>query len=405
MQPVQHGLHDDHRAVHDQAEVQCAEAHQVAAHAEQVHHDHGEEHGQRDHRGHHQPGAQVGQEEHQDQHHDQRAFQQVRLHRVDGVVHHLGAVQEGLDGHALGQGLLDRGDALLHMLDHLAGVRALQHHHHRTGRFAFIVVGHGTVAGRSAQAHFGHIVQQNRRMVRQHLHLDGADGLHVGDEALGADEEHRWSCFDVRPAGVGVVAGHGIEDIRDGDAHGAQSFGVHGDLILLQFAAEAAHVGHTFGADQLAPHDPVLDGAQFRRVVLAFVAGLGLHHVLEDLAEAAGNGPQFRLSQGLRNGDLRQTFGDLLACPVHIGGVVEHDGDEREPEAAEAALLDDPRHVARGLLDGEGDQALDVTRPQGRAHGDHLHLVVGDVGYGVDRQLGDVVGAKADKPEHQRALR
>ena len=153
---------------------------------------------------------------------------------------------------------------------------------------------------------------------------------------------------------------------------------------------------------QLAPHDPVLDGAQFRRVVLALVAGLGLHHVLEDLAEAAGNRAQFRLSQGLRYGDLRQSFGDLLARPVHVGGVVEHDGDEREPEAAEAALLDDAGHVARGLLDGEGDQALDVAGAQRGAHGDHLHLVVGDVGHGVDRQLGDVVGAKADEAEDQK---
>ena len=67
-----------------------------------------------------------------------------------------------------------------------------------------------------------------------------------------------------------------------------------------------------------------------------------------------------------------------------------------------AALLDDAGNVARTLFDGEGDQSFDVAGTECGAYGDHLHLVVGDVGHGIDGEARDLVGTEADEPEHEQ---
>ncbi len=59
MQVVQGGLHDDHGAVHDQSEIDGTKRHQIAADAEGVHEDDGEEHAQWDHRGHDEARAPI----------------------------------------------------------------------------------------------------------------------------------------------------------------------------------------------------------------------------------------------------------------------------------------------------------------------------------------------------------
>ena len=52
---VHHAFHDDDRTVHNQPEVDGAQTHQVARHAEQIHHRDGKQHGQRYHGGYDKP--------------------------------------------------------------------------------------------------------------------------------------------------------------------------------------------------------------------------------------------------------------------------------------------------------------------------------------------------------------
>ncbi len=91
---------DDHRTVDDQAEIQCAEAHQVGGdagfhHAEQRRH-----HGQRDHRCGDQRSAEIAQQQEQYGDHQQCAFEQVFLHCDDGFIHQRGAVIDRFYLHA-----------------------------------------------------------------------------------------------------------------------------------------------------------------------------------------------------------------------------------------------------------------------------------------------------------------
>ncbi len=48
-QLVNGGFYDDHGAIHDQSEIDSAQAHQVAAYTKEVHQRNGKEHGQRYH--------------------------------------------------------------------------------------------------------------------------------------------------------------------------------------------------------------------------------------------------------------------------------------------------------------------------------------------------------------------
>ena len=221
VQPVHNGFHDNHGPVHDQPEVDGAQTEQVARHPEHAHQADGKQHGQRNDRGHHQPGPPVAQEQHQHQNHNQRALGQVLGHRADGPAHQLGAVQVHVDDDALGQGFLDRRHARLHGLNHLVGVGTLEHEHHPAGHFAGPVARHGPVADSGAQAHVGHVAYQHGQAGGGAAHHDVAQVGGRGGQALGADEVGLRVHVEVGPAGVLVVARHGLVHLVHGHVQGA----------------------------------------------------------------------------------------------------------------------------------------------------------------------------------------
>ena len=110
-----HAVFDDvDGAIDDDAEVERAQAQQVAAHAALNHPGDGEQHRERDDAGGDHRRTNVAEEHEQDQDHQQRANQQVVLHGRDGRVHQLRAVVDGLRHHAGRQGAVDLGHAVGH---------------------------------------------------------------------------------------------------------------------------------------------------------------------------------------------------------------------------------------------------------------------------------------------------
>ena len=76
-EPAQAVLDDDHRAIDDQAEVERAQAHEVAGHAAAHHAGDGHQHRQRNHGGGDQRRAEIPEQQEQHDDHQQRAFDQV----------------------------------------------------------------------------------------------------------------------------------------------------------------------------------------------------------------------------------------------------------------------------------------------------------------------------------------
>src|SRR5690606_7661236 len=95
----------------------------------------------------------------------------------------------------------------------------------------------------------------------------------------------------------------------------------------------------------------------------------------------------WRSTRGKTLARLNEPLGDELPRAKEISALLEHDRHRREPEARHAADLLDAGETAHRSLDRERDGALDVDRTERRHSRQHLHLDVGDVGYGVDRQL------------------
>ena len=206
-----HGFHDNHGPVHDEAEVERAQAHQVGRHAEGLHHAQREEHAERNHAGHHQPGPPVAEQQQQHHHHDDAALDQVVHHRLDGLVDELGAVQKRRDDQSFGQGLLNLRHALFHAFDGGLGAGPLEHEHHAAHGFAPAVARHGSVAHGVAEARGGHVAHQQRGVGGGLLDDDFAQVLQRGGPALAPDEKGVGAALEVGPAGVGVVVLHGGE--------------------------------------------------------------------------------------------------------------------------------------------------------------------------------------------------
>ena len=80
------------------------------------------------------------------------------------------------------------------------------------------------------------------------------------------------------------------------------------------------------------------------------------------------------------------TFGQLAGA-LGQDPVLEDDGDHGEAELGEGPHLGGPRGSHEGGLDGVGDPLLDLDRGETGGLGDHHHLVVGQVGEGLHREI------------------
>ena len=402
MQAVHDALHDDHGPVHDQAEVDGPQAHQVGRDAQYVHHGHGKEHGQGNDGGHDQAGPPVAQQQYQNEDHDQPALDEVLLYRTDGRAHEFVAHQVGLDAYALGQGGLNLDHPLPHPFGDRGGVGPPQHHD-PAAHGLLPVADQGAVAGGRAVTYLGHVLDQDRHACA-HVDHQLTDVLQVLQDAVGADVVDQGVLFDVGPAGILVVVLQHREQVGNGHAHGLEQVGVYGHLVLLEVAAHGVDLHHPLDAGKLAADDPVLNGAQLHGAVAVFVALLGHHHVLVNFPQPGGDGGHLGGTEFAGNGvfGLTQVLADELAGKVDVHVFREDHGHYREAEEGDGADLDDVLQVLQGQLDGRGDEALHLLGGQGGRGGDDLYLIVGDVGYGIDGKLAQGIDAPGNEAQDEQ---
>ena len=127
-----------------------------------------------------------------------------------------------------------------------------------------------------------------------------------------------------------------------------------------------------------------------------------MHHVLVHLAQAGAQRREVgRLhAVGHVAPDELQALGHQLAGEVGVEGIVEHHRHLADAEARDAAQLMHLGQVAQGLLDGVAHELLHLQGGQGGCDGDHLHLVVGDVGHRVHGQAHHGAHPEGDQQQH-----
>ena len=246
MQLVQHGFDYDDRSVHNQSEIQCPQAHQVTAHAKQIHHNDGKQHRQRYDGGNQKSCPEISEEQDQYKDHDQGSFGKVGLNGADGIVDHLGTVEKRFNDHTFGQCFLDNGNAFFHIFDNFGTIGSLEHHHHRTGHLPLIVVGHSSIACGIARFHFGNIFQQYRNTILRSRDRNVFYIYFIIDQSFATDIKHGRAFFDISTSGILVVIFQCREYVTDAEVQRLQFVGIDRNFILFQLTSEAADFGNTF---------------------------------------------------------------------------------------------------------------------------------------------------------------
>ena len=287
-------FHDDDGAIHDQAEVQRAEAHEVAADPVFHHAGDREEHRQRDDECSDERGAEIAQQREQNHDDEHRALEQVFLHGADRGVDEIGAVVKGARHHAFGQGAIDFRHLGVDAFGDGAAVFADEHEYRAEHDF-LAVFSRGAGAKFRTQAHIGHVMDVDRLTVAM-AHHDVADVLEAADLAGRPNEILFAEAFDVTRAYVRVVAGECGHHIVQRQVVGEQFVRLWRDVELFHVTTNGVDLDDAGQVAQLWFHDPILRSAQIHRGVCA-AAGfwyarfrLDSEHV--NFAKAGGDWPE-----------------------------------------------------------------------------------------------------------------
>ena len=381
-------LHDDHRAVDDEAEVQRPQAHQIPRDAGLQHAGRGHQHHQRDDCGGDQRRAQVAEQQEQHDDDQKRAFGERFRHRADGAVHQRRAVVDRPQDHAVRQGAANRFDTRIHRLRDLATVGADQHEH-RAQHDLLAVLGGGTGAQLLALLHGRDVGNaDDPRAARRDHHRTDRRG--IAELSRHAHQHLLAALLDVAGADVGVAALQRIDQVIETEVECDQPGQIGSDLHLPGIAADRVDLDDSRHRAELRLDHPVLQGAQVgwrpRLSVLPLRSGLGFDGVHVDLAQAGGDWPHRGLEAGRQlAAHLLQAFGDLLSGPVDVGAVLEHDGHLRKPIARQRARVVELRNAGKRRFHWKRHALLGLEWRVARRFGVDLHLHVGDVRHRVDR--------------------
>src|SRR2546426_715504 len=182
-------------------------------------------------------------------------------------------------------------DLLLHSVDHVHRADTVTGHDHATHSFLGALHQRGRTEG-VADLYLSHLLHEDRHAI---LGADD-DVLHVAyvlDETKTAHHRPRTACLHHVAADVAIASHDRVHDGRERNPVRPQAVGVDVDLILLDGAADAGHLGDSGHGVELIADEPVLEGAQFpQRGALALDGGP------EDVAHAAGVGAKRRHHAG-----------------------------------------------------------------------------------------------------------
>ena len=210
------------------------------------------------------------------------------------------------------------------------GIGALEHHSNAAHTFSLAVDGHGAEALGRPEAYAANVADVHGHAATVGHH-DAADVLGALYHTLRPYIIGTALLLNITGTCVLVVAAQRLEHVANGELHGGKHFGVDGYFILLEIAAETVDLHNARYACKAAAHYPILNGAQFHDVVLAFVFIVDTQYVLVDFAQARSDGHHFGRAQFLRylGRDILNLFVDELAGLQRGHALLEHDRDER----------------------------------------------------------------------------
>ncbi len=234
-------LHDDHRAIDDQTEIQRAKTHQIAGHATTHHAGEREQHRQRNHSSRDQRCAHIAQQQEQHHDHQQRAFDQVLGDGDDGPVHQRGAVVHRHRLHTGRQAGVGHFQPLRSGLRHGATIGTDEHEDRAEHHFA-PVLGGGAGAQLAPLANLRHIAHADRHAGApiQHNRADLRDVVHLPRHP---HQKLLAVTFDIACADVAVVGLDRSGNVVQGKSQRDQARRIGRDMDLPRIPADGVDLG------------------------------------------------------------------------------------------------------------------------------------------------------------------
>ena len=205
--------HHDRR-IHQDADGdgQPPERHEVGGDTEELHHDEGKQHRQRQDQRHGERRAQVAEQHDQHQHHQHHRLAKSHFHREHRGVNEITAIIVRFYDDTLRKGGCEAGELLFDGFDHRATVRADTQQHQTGHDVALAVGGHPAVAHQCSLAHAGHVADAHGHAAARH-HRDAADVVSIAQLAQRAHQQHAVLAVDAVAAGVAIVSLDGVLEI------------------------------------------------------------------------------------------------------------------------------------------------------------------------------------------------
>ena len=247
-----HNVFDEHDCAFDEhAEVESADRQQVCRNMAQVEANGGKKQRERNGRGHDQRAANVAEEQEKNERDKNHSFRKVVQHGVRRVVHELAAIDEGYDVHTRRKNVVLSSSTFRWMSSSAASAAAPL----RSSTMPETTSSLSTILPFSlwmARANWPRRIFGPCCDDRDILDADGRavlarddgllDVLHAVDQADGADVDLLQALLNEAAAGVHVVVGELLLDLREAQAVGDQLVRIDAHLILARRAAEAGDI-------------------------------------------------------------------------------------------------------------------------------------------------------------------
>ena len=175
-------------------------------------------------------------------------------------------------------------DASFDVVDDTVRIGAFKHHYYATDSFGR-VHHERAVSGAAAVLDGGYVADKHRHARCIALDDDFLDVFQRFHQSDATNKVRIRLLIDVGTARVFIIFLERGENVIQRETHAAESFGIHRHFVLLDEPAVAVDVGHPGGTQHFPPYHPILQGAEFHRVVFAFIAFLDGQAVLEDFAQ------------------------------------------------------------------------------------------------------------------------
>ncbi len=254
-------LDEDHRTVHDDAEVNRAHREQVRAHAAHAEIRKRGGQGERDDRGYDQRSTDREREGEEDERDQNRPLHQIVKHGMEGRIDEDRAVVKWRDPDPAGQEVgVQLVDALAKQRQDLRGVLAASHEHDSFDRVVVVVASDDALPRRVPLVHLSDVADEHRdALVLGHPRF--RDVVDRREDAHAANDEQLAPALDVASRSIAARLSDGREHVVQGDAERRQTHRIRLHVDLLDEAPVGHDIRNARHPQELRSHDPLLERA------------------------------------------------------------------------------------------------------------------------------------------------